>query len=119
MSNSHSDPHATEAAPHDHGGHDIAKEVRKYIVVFIALIVGTILTVLASYHRFPNHSVNIALALAIASVKVFLVAGFFMHLISERQLIYAVLLVTVFFFTGLMYLTLWSMEPNSLIHIAK
>ena len=118
MSNAHSESHSSTTL-HDHGGHDVAKDVRKYVIVFIALIIGTILTVLASYHRFPNHSMNIALALVIACVKVFLVAGFFMHLISERQLIYAVLIVTAFFFAGLMYLTLWSMEPNSLIHIVK
>ena len=118
MSNAQPQSSASSTS-NDHGGHDVAKDVRKYVIVFITLIIGTILTVLASYHRFPNHSMNIALALAIACVKVFLVAGFFMHLISERQLIYTVLIVTAFFFAGLMYLTLWSMEPNSIIHIMK
>ena len=75
-----------------------------------ALIIGTILTVLASYHRFPNHSMNIALALAIACVKVFLVAGFFMHLISEKKMIFSVLSFTAFFFAGLMFLTLFSLH---------
>ena len=37
-----------------------------------------------------------------------LVAGFFMHLISEKKAIYAILLATVFFFAGMMYLTVWS-----------
>jgi cytochrome c oxidase subunit 4 len=113
MSNSHS-----QAEVHDHaGGHDVAKDVRKYVLVFAALIVGTILTVLASRVHLPSHSMNIAVALVIASVKVFLVAGYFMHLISERKMIYSILIVTVFFFAGLMYLTLWSMEPGSLIHM--
>jgi hypothetical protein len=33
-----------------------------------------------------------------------------MHLISEKKAIYAVLLATVFFFTGMMYLTVWSRD---------
>ncbi len=118
---SHNHSHAPAGSPSaDHGDdHDVAKSVRKYIGVFVALLIGTVITVLASYHRFPNHSMNIALALAIASVKVFLVAGFFMHLIAEKHLIYAILVVTVFFFIGLMYLTVWSMQPDSLIHQLK
>jgi hypothetical protein len=45
------------------------------------------------------------------------VAGYFMHLISEKKMIYGILLATVFFFAGLMYLTVWSMNPESLVHI--
>jgi caa(3)-type oxidase subunit IV len=60
---------------------------------------------------------TIAVALFIATVKAFLVAGYFMHLISERKMIYGILAATVFFFAGLMYLTVWSMQPSSLIHI--
>jgi hypothetical protein len=30
-----------------------------------------------------------------------------MHLISERKLIYAIMAFTVFFFIGLMFLTIW------------
>ena len=40
-----------------------------------------------------------------------------MHLIDERKVIYGVLGATVFFFIGLMYLTLWSTEPLSFIHL--
>ena len=58
-----------------------------------------------------------AIALFIASIKAFLVAGYFMHLMSEKKMIYGILLATVFFFAGLMYLTIWSMNPDSLIHI--
>ena len=56
------------------------------------------------------------MALFIACVKGFLVAGYFMHLISEKKMIYGILMATVFFFAGLMGLTIWSMNPNSLIH---
>ena len=95
--------------------HDVKAEVRRYLLVFAALVVGTIVTVLASYIDI-GHGGNIILALIIATVKGFLVAGFFMHLISERVMIYTILIATVFFFAGLMYITLWSLQPTSLMH---
>jgi hypothetical protein len=42
-----------------------------------------------------------------------------MHLISEKKMIYGILIATVFFFTGLMFLTIWSMDHNSLIHMSN
>jgi len=88
----------------------IKKSVRAYMIVFIALLAGTIFTVWASFINFGQVWVNITIALIIASVKAFLVAGFFMHLISERKAIYATLATTGFFFVALMALTLWSMH---------
>lgn len=85
--------------------HDVSKDVRKYIGVFVALLVGTIVTVLASYIHFGSIKMNIAIALFIACIKAGLVAGYFMHLLSERKAIYAILIATVFFFIGLMALT--------------
>src|SRR5687767_5379604 len=95
--------------------HDVKAEVRRYMIVFAALIVGTVLTVGVSYIDFGGHK-NIIVGLIIATIKGFLVAGFFMHLVSERMMIYTILVATVFFFAGLMYLTPWSLEPTSLIH---
>jgi cytochrome c oxidase subunit 4 len=97
-----SQPHVTE---HDD---NLSHHVRRYIYVFVALLIGTIITVLASYIPFGNRAINIGVALAIASAKAFLVAGYFMHLISERKMIYGILAFTAFFFVGLMFLTLWS-----------
>jgi cytochrome c oxidase subunit IV len=99
-----------------HGTHDVSKAVRTYLIIFGALIMGTILTVWASYIDFGSPGINIIVALVIATIKGGLVVGFFMHLIDERQVIYGVLGATVFFFAGLMYITLWSMEPGSFIH---
>ena len=90
--------------------------VRGYIFVFIALLAGTILTVWASFIQFGSREINIAVALTIACVKAFLVAGYFMHLISERKMIYLVLGFTALFFTGLMGLTIWSTSPNGMVH---
>jgi cytochrome c oxidase subunit IV len=107
------DPH------HTHSAHDVSKEVRKYLMVFGALLIGTILTVWASYINFGTPAANIIVALVIASVKATLVAAFFMHLVDEKKLVYGVLGATVFFFVGLMYLTLWSSEPTSFIHLRR
>jgi cytochrome c oxidase subunit 4 len=82
--------------------------VRRYLYVFYALLFGTIVTVLASFIPFGNPAVNIGVALFIAICKAFLVAGYFMHLVSERKMIYGILAFTAFFFVGLMFLTLWS-----------
>lgn len=97
--------------------HDFQHHVKRYLFVFYALIVGTIVTVLASRVHFNSVALTVAIALLIATVKAFLVAGYFMHLISEKKMIYGILLATVFFFAGLMYLTIWSMNPDSLVHI--
>jgi cytochrome c oxidase subunit 4 len=119
----HTTAHAATAHGHDHGhshghgAHDVSKEVRKYLLVFGALIIGTIITVAVSYVDFGSTTANIVVALIIASVKAALVAAFFMHLIDERKLVYGVLGATVFFFIALMYLTLWSSEPTSFIHL--
>jgi cytochrome c oxidase subunit 4 len=83
---------------------------RGYWFVYFALLAGTVLTVWASFIHFGSHEINIAVALLIACVKAFLVAGYFMHLISEKKMIYSVLAFTAFFFVGLMFLTLWSMH---------
>ena len=100
----------------EHSDHsDVSKHIRGYLIVGATLLFGTILTVLASYVDLGHHW-NIVLALVIATVKSSLVVLFFMHLISEKQMIYIVLAFTVFFFAGLMYLTLWSSSPDSLIH---
>jgi len=86
----------------------VAKHVKVYITVFIALLAGTLLTVTMYYLHFNSVAVTITIALFIATVKASLVAGFFMHLVSERKAIYAILAFTAFFFAGLMALTIWA-----------
>ncbi|HZO86101.1 MAG TPA: cytochrome C oxidase subunit IV family protein [Verrucomicrobiae bacterium] len=103
--------HSPAATPpttaHAHDAHDVKKDVKKYLIVFAALLVGTILTVGMYYVHIPSLVITITVALFIATVKAALVAGFFMHLISERKAIYSVLLATAFFFAAMMYLILW------------
>jgi len=87
------------------------KHIRIYLGVFVALLAATLLTVAISYVHF-GHAGNIAVALVIAALKAALVAGFFMHLLSEKKSIYTVLGFTAFFFLGLLVLTVWSMQDH-------
>jgi cytochrome c oxidase subunit 4 len=93
-----------------HSDADLKRHVRAYIMVFLALLLGTALTVFMYYVHIPSVTITITVALFIATIKAFLVAGFFMHLISEKKAIYAILATTAFFFVGLAGLTLWSMH---------
>jgi caa(3)-type oxidase subunit IV len=116
MSDSHSSV-APTGPPDPRAIEEARKHVRTYLIVGVALLCGTLLTVWASLINFGSREINIALALLIASTKGFLVAGFFMHLISEKKMIYAVLSCTVFFFAALMYLTIISMSHGSIVQI--
>ncbi len=69
---------------------DIDKQVKIYITVFVALMALTLITVAVSYLHLPP-AMAIAVALLVATVKGTLVACYFMHLIAEKKLIYAVL----------------------------
>src|ERR1043165_7537211 len=86
----------------DHAA-DIDKHVRIYITVFVALMVLTVVTVAISRFHLPV-PVAVAVALLVATIKGSLVACYFMHLISEKKLIYAVLALTAAFFIVLLAL---------------
>ena len=75
--------------------------VKPYILVFVALMVLTVVTVAVSYLDL-SVGAGIALALLIASVKGSLVACYFMHLISERKLILFVMAITVLLFLAVL-----------------
>ena len=82
---------------------EIRKHVRVYIGVFAALAALTIITVGLSYlHLSPFWAV--AFALLVATVKGSLVACYFMHLISEKAIIYWVLILCLIFFVHLLLL---------------
>ena len=82
---------------------DIRKHVRIYIGVFVALAALTIITVGLSYLELPGFW-HIGFALIVATIKGALVACYFMHLISEKTIIYAVLVLCMLFFVFLMFL---------------
>jgi cytochrome c oxidase subunit 4 len=81
--------------------------VKTYIIVFVSLLVLTLVTVAVSRLHLPVGGA-VAVALVVASVKGTLVAGYFMHLLSERKLIYWVLGFTVACFLTVLLLPLWT-----------
>jgi len=104
-----------------HDAAEIDRHVKVYITVFVALMALTIITVAISYLHLPP-AMAIAVALFVATIKGGLVACYFMHLISEKKLIYAVLLITVFKFIVLLALPVithgngyWIAEPPSAV----
>jgi cytochrome c oxidase subunit 4 len=94
--------HAATSMTGDHAA-DIDRHVRVYITVFAALMVLTIVTVAISYLDLAV-PIAVTVALFVACIKGALVAGYFMHLVSEKKLIYAVLALTIAFFIALMAL---------------
>ena len=98
--------------------HDMQRHLRIYIGVFVALLLGTLLTVAAAQIRLGG-AWNIGVAMAIATAKAALVAGFFMHLRAEKRLIYLIVGFALVFFIGLMFLTLYATADHiSLPHVS-
>ena len=94
--------------------HEIKKHVRIYVAVFIALLALTLITVAVSRLGLSVH-MAIAVAIFIATIKGSLVAGYFMHLISEKKVIYAALILTVVFFAALMWLPIFA-NSNTVVY---
>jgi cytochrome c oxidase subunit IV len=106
--------HAATSMTSDHAV-DIDKHVRIYISVFVALMVLTIVTVTVSRFHLPV-PIAVTVALIVAIVKGSLVACYFMHLISEKKLIYAVLALTGAFFLVLLALPVLTVHDGFWIH---
>ena len=81
----------------------VKKHVRAYILVFVALMGLTIITVAVSYLHLEVKAA-ITVALVVATLKASLVASYFMHLISERKIIYATLALVGIFLIALLFL---------------
>src|SRR5437773_11532391 len=94
-----------DAAHDEHAAHDVAKHVRKYLMVGATLLAFTAITVFLSYVNFGTQKANIAVALVVATFKAGLVAYIFMHLSAEKKLIYRILIFTAIFVLGLFWLT--------------
>ncbi len=92
---------------------DVKKHVRVYLTVFGALAVLTVVTVAVGYLRLPIWPALI-IALIIATVKGGLVAGYFMHLISEKKVIYWILAVTFVFLLCMFILFVSAYHDQSL-----
>jgi cytochrome c oxidase subunit 4 len=101
-------------ATSDHAA-DIDRHVRVYITVFVTLMALTIITVAISYLHLPL-PLAVTAALLVATIKGSLVACYFMHLISEKKLIYAVLGLTAVFFVVLLALPVVTVHNGYWIH---
>jgi len=82
---------------------EVKKHTRVYWVVFASLLLLTVVTVGISYIHLP-FTYAVILALVVASTKASLVALYFMHLISEKAVIYFTLALTGIFFVFLMFI---------------
>jgi cytochrome c oxidase subunit 4 len=103
-----------ESMTNDHAA-DIDRHVRIYVTVFVALMALTIITVAISYLHLPVH-LAVSVALLVATIKGSLVACYFMHLISEKKAIYAVLALTALFFIALVLLPVLTVSNGFGIH---
>ncbi|OIP36186.1 MAG: hypothetical protein AUK27_02230 [Deltaproteobacteria bacterium CG2_30_66_27] len=84
--------------------HGTGTSRRTLLLVFAALLLLTVVTVLVSYVDLGLG--NVAVALLIASVKASLVALFFMHLKGESRLVWGFALVPIVFLALILFGTL-------------
>jgi len=75
-----------------------------YVSIFLALLVGTALTVYAGLIDFPGQ-LNVIIALTIAVVKATLVVLYFMHVRYSSRLIWVVFTSALFWLAILFALT--------------
>ena len=115
----HNAPLTGHSELHEHPV-DFKNYVRRCIYIFIAILSAVSLMVWISYlpERY-SWAAKVAMILAVAVVNAFVVAGFLMHLVSEKKMIYTVLGFTVFFVIGLFLLTVAAMKdfpPGTTFH---
>ena len=115
---SHNAPLTGKSELHEHPV-NFENYLRRCVFIFIAILCATSLMIWISF--LPEHytwAAKVGMILTVAAANAFVVAGFLMHLISEKKMIYAVLGFTVFFVIGLFALTLYAMNdfPTGTTH---
>jgi cytochrome c oxidase subunit IV len=78
--------------------------VRVYITIFLVLLAGTALTVVAAFYDFP-WKLNTIVALTIASVKATFVVLYFMHVRYSSRLVWVIVAAALFWMAILFALT--------------
>ena len=78
---------------------------RVYITIFLVLMLGTGLTVLAAFRDFPG-PLNAIIAMTIAAVKATFVVLYFMHVRYSSRLIWLVIAAALFWLVILFALTI-------------
>jgi cytochrome c oxidase subunit 4 len=81
--------------------------VKGYVAVFGALLALTLVTVVISSLQLATVP-TVVLGLAIAATKATLVVMFFMHLKTEKPMVFWPLALTMFLFVALFAFVLWS-----------
>ncbi len=89
----------------------VREHLRVYVMVFVALAVLTVVTVAISYIQLPT-ALAISVAMVVATVKASLVAGYFMHLLSEEKVILYLLVLCAAFLVFLFFLPLGTETGN-------
>jgi caa(3)-type oxidase subunit IV len=121
MNESHNTP-APAGAPeiHDHPV-EFNAYLRRCAAVFVAALIAIALMIWTSYlpQDHFDWSKKITIILVIATCNAFIVAGYLMHLLSEKKMVYTILGFTVSFVIGLFALTLYAMSDfprNTVTH---
>ena len=106
MSEPHTQPESHAPVAHDEAhGHEGHISDKTFMKVFGILLVCTMISFGANQLIGPQRAVmNFIVILGVAVLKASLVVLFFMHLISERHVIFVILAFTVAFFLVLMIL---------------
>jgi cytochrome c oxidase subunit 4 len=89
---------------------------RVYVVIFLVLIVGTLLTVLAAFRDFPG-PLNAVVALTIAVIKATFVVLYFMHVRYSGRLIWLVIAAALFWLAIMFALTISDYSTRSWLPI--
>lgn len=86
--------------------------VKVYVSIFLALMLGTVITVLAAFQDFPG-ALNVIVAMTIAVLKATLVVLYFMHVRYSARLIWVIVASALFWMAILFALTFsdyWTRE---------
>ena len=89
---------------------------RIYVTIFLALMLGTGLTVLAAFYDFPG-PLNAVVALTIATIKATLVVLYFMHVRYSGRLIWLVIGSALFWLAIMFSITFSDYWTRSWFHI--
>ena len=79
--------------------------VKIYVTIFLALLVGTALTVMAAFIDFP-WQLNTIVAMTIATTKATLVVLYFMHVRYSTRLVWVIIAAALFWMAILFAFTL-------------
>ena len=116
----HNAPLTGHSELHEHPV-DFNSYLRRCGMVLAVVFCAVGLMIWASYLPQEHFSwaKKVVIILTIASCNAFVVAGFLMHLLSERKMVYTILGFTVSFVIGLFGLTIYAMNDfprNTIIH---